>query len=58
MSHDAVITTLKSLRLHGMAQALDELAQQGAPLFHRCNCVRAQHLKGRPAIFALSRRRT
>jgi DNA replication protein DnaC len=33
MSHDAVITTLKSLRLHGMAQALDELAQQGASLY-------------------------
>ncbi len=33
MSHEAVITTLKSLRLHGMAQALEELAQQGTPLF-------------------------
>jgi DNA replication protein DnaC len=33
MSHDAVIATLKSLRLHGMAQALDELAQQGTALY-------------------------
>ncbi len=33
MSHEAVITTLKSLRLHGMAQALEELAQQGTPLY-------------------------
>jgi DNA replication protein DnaC len=33
MSHDAVIATLKSLRLHGMAHALDELAQQGTALY-------------------------
>ena len=33
MSHDVVVVTLKSLRLHGMAQAMDELAQQGASLY-------------------------
>ena len=35
MSHDAIATTLRSLRLHGMVQALDELAQQGAPLYQQ-----------------------
>lgn len=34
MSHDAQITTLKSLRLYGMAQALGELAHQGSPIYH------------------------
>jgi len=34
MSHDALITTLKHLRLHGMAQTLQELAQQGGPRYH------------------------
>lgn len=33
MSLDAVTTTLKALRLHGMAQAVEELAQQGTPLY-------------------------
>ena len=35
MSHDAIAATLRSLRLHGMVQALDELAQQGAPLYQQ-----------------------
>ena len=34
MSHDALIVTLKHLRLHGMAQTLQELAQQGGPRYH------------------------
>lgn len=34
MSHDALITALKHLRLHGMAQTLHELAQQGGPRYH------------------------
>jgi DNA replication protein DnaC len=33
MSHDTLIASLKALRLHGMVQAMDELAQQGAPLY-------------------------
>jgi DNA replication protein DnaC len=33
MSHDSLIASLKALRLHGMVQALDELAQQGTPLY-------------------------
>jgi DNA replication protein DnaC len=49
MSHDAVITTLKSLRLHGMAQALDELAQQGAPLYREAMPLMTTLLKAEVA---------
>jgi DNA replication protein DnaC len=33
MSHDALVATLKHLRLHGMAQSMIELAQQGGPRY-------------------------
>jgi len=33
MSTDALVTTLKSMKLHGMAGAVTELAQQGSPAF-------------------------
>ncbi len=33
MSSEALISTLKSLKLYGMAQAVDDLAQQSAPAF-------------------------
>jgi DNA replication protein DnaC len=33
MSADAVVTTLKSMKLHGMAGAVAELAEQGAPAY-------------------------
>lgn len=33
MLPDAPVQTLKALHLHGMAQALDELTQQGSPLY-------------------------
>jgi len=37
MRHDpassALVIMLRSLKMHGMAQAVDELAQQGAPAF-------------------------
>jgi len=33
MSADALVTTLKSMKLHGMAGAVAELAEQGAPVF-------------------------
>lgn len=49
MSHDAVITTLKSLRLHGMAQALDELAQQGAALYREAMPLMSTLLKAEVA---------
>jgi len=33
MSADAMVTTLKSMKLHGMASAIAELAEQGSPAF-------------------------
>jgi DNA replication protein DnaC len=33
MSVEAVVTTLKSMKLHGMASAVAELAEQGSPAF-------------------------
>jgi len=33
MSADAMVTTLKSMKLHGMACAIAELAEQGSPAF-------------------------
>lgn len=33
MQHEAMVTTLKSLKLFGMAQAVDELASQGSPAY-------------------------
>ena len=33
MSAEAVVTTLKSMKLHGMAGAVAELAEQGSPAF-------------------------
>ena len=33
MSADALVTTLKSMKLHGMAGAVKELSEQGSPAF-------------------------
>ncbi len=35
MQHEAMITALKSLKLFGMAQAVDELTKQAAPAYNR-----------------------
>ena len=35
MSNDVVVANLKSLKLYGMASAIAELAQQGAPAYHQ-----------------------
>ncbi len=35
MSADGLVTTLKSMKLHGMAGAIAELAEQGAPAFRQ-----------------------
>jgi DNA replication protein DnaC len=37
MSAEALVTTLKSMKLHGMADAVAELAEQGAPAFKQSN---------------------
>ena len=39
MQLDPLVVTLKSLKLHGMAQALGELAEQGAPVYHSAQPV-------------------
>ncbi len=49
MSHDAALATLRSLRLHGMAQAFDELAQQDAPLYRNALPVITTLLKAEAA---------
>lgn len=41
MQHEAMITSLKSIKLYGMAQAVDELARQGSPAYQN-----AQELLG------------
>ena len=33
MQHEAMITSLKAIKLYGMAQAVDELARQGSPAY-------------------------
>lgn len=37
MSAEALVTTLKSMKLHGMAGAVAELAEQGAPAYKQSN---------------------
>ena len=39
MQPDALVVTLKSLKLHGMAQALGELAEQGSPVYQHAQPV-------------------
>jgi len=36
MSADAMVKTLKSMKLHGMAGAIAELAEQGSPAYLQC----------------------
>ena len=35
MSSDALVRTLKSMKLHGMAGAIAELAEQGSPAYQK-----------------------
>jgi DNA replication protein DnaC len=53
MRHDpavaALVIMLRSLKMHGMAQAVDELAQQGAPAFGAAIPVLSQLLKAETA---------
>jgi DNA replication protein DnaC len=39
MSHEALVTTLKTLKLFGMAQAMEELARQGSPAYQQAEPV-------------------
>jgi len=45
MQHDAMVTTLRSLKLFGMAQAVTELAQQGAPPYQGAQTILGSLLK-------------
>src|SRR5579859_5237036 len=53
MRHDpasgALVIMLRSLKMYGMAQALDELAQQGAPAFEAAIPILSQLLKAETA---------
>jgi len=49
MQHDAMVTSLKSLKLFGMAQAVAELAQQGAPAYQNAQVVLGDLLKAEMA---------
>ena len=49
MPADAMVTTLKSLKLHGMADAIGELAQQQAPAYHQAETLLESLLKAEVA---------
>ncbi|MGB1881634.1 MAG: IS21-like element helper ATPase IstB [Gammaproteobacteria bacterium] len=49
MSADALVTTLKSMKLHGMAGAVSELAAQGAPAFKQSSVLLEQLIKAEVA---------
>lgn len=49
MSADALVTTLKSMKLHGMAGAVAELAEQGAPAFKQSNDLLEKLIKAEVA---------
>jgi DNA replication protein DnaC len=49
MHPDAMIATFKSLKLFGMAQAIDDLAQQGSPAWHGAESVLDALLKAEVA---------
>lgn len=45
----SLVTMLRELKMFGMAQAIAELAEQGAPAFDAAQPVLAQLLKAEPA---------
>lgn len=49
MQTDALVTTLKSLKLHGMADAIGELAQQQAPAYRQAESILESLLKAEVA---------
>ena len=49
MQHDAMIETLKGLKLHGMAHAIDELAKQGSPAYKGAESILDSLLKAEVA---------
>jgi DNA replication protein DnaC len=49
MQHEAMITSLKTIKLYGMAQAVDELARQGSPAYQNAQEVLGTLLKAEMA---------
>ncbi len=49
MQHEAMIETLKGLKLHGMAHAFDELAKQGSPAYQNAESILDSLLKAEVA---------
>lgn len=49
MQHEAMVATLKSLKLFGMAQAVDELATQGSPAYATAQAMLSTLLKAETA---------
>jgi len=49
MSNEAMISTLKSLKLHGMAQSINELAEQSSPAYSQAEPILQQLLKAEVA---------
>ena len=49
MSAEAVVTTLKSMKLHGMASAVAELADQGSPAFKQSGALLDKLIKAEVA---------
>jgi DNA replication protein DnaC len=49
MQHEAMIETLKGLKLHGMAHAMDELAKQGSPAYQGAESILGSLLKAEVA---------
>ena len=45
----AIVIMLRSLKMHGMAQAVEELTQQGAPAFEAAMPILSQLLKAETA---------
>ena len=45
MQHDAMIASLKTIKLYGMAQAVDELARQGSPAYQNAQEILGTLLK-------------
>jgi DNA replication protein DnaC len=49
MPPEAIVATLKALKLFGMAQAVEELASQGAPAYRQAEAILADLLKAEVA---------
>jgi DNA replication protein DnaC len=49
MSNEAMITTLKSLKLYGMAQSIDELSEQSSPAYSHAEPILQKLLKAEVA---------